>query len=388
MVTCDTSLDELRDWDFDKSYLSTTALVVPDNKEIDAYAIAQRSFAERVTLLETKNNLSTYLVDQRILVHGPSDAMRAHAIKNWEGQKETSTWWSRFHILVVLGSLVFVGAIAKAFPLLAAAGTASAIANALFSSNHKKQAAHAETQERQWNKHPAQSIADMRAKAYSSNDGFFFAISNRLKGNFSTVHVKNILHPSEVTWLYEQALTGMLKDAACSTSPNDKAEWTIRFVTQNLLSFQSIDYAYEPQDLKTLALGFYAPYFEVYKQNVLTAAKPFNERANTIRSEARLRIESLKKQILVPYMMSNQRLYASTYAPYPLTYIPQSNPFYERDKKAIEKWESDQLKEIQREKEAELAPYFERGRDLLKAAYGRLEKQIDIIPMPSPLFAG
>lgn len=413
MTPSDISLDDSRNWDFDTNYFHEVSLAIP-YEEVDAYALAQRSFQERVRPLSVKNDIGTYLVDKLILVNGPSDSLRARATTYWEAKKDASTWWGRFNIVVLVGSLALTAATAISFPPIAVAAGVSSVANLLFAARNFNQSSHAGMQIRKWDTHPAQNVADIRAKAYSAKDGFFYAMDNHLKGSFSVPHTKNILHPSEVSWLYEQTLTNMMQDVATKMQrlnlpPSDKATWVTRFIDQNPLSSKAVAYAYDPLDPKRQILERYTASFEALKQDVLTTQEHFVKQGIQIRAQAKNELKKLDEQkelaLKLPLSIKkkadeaalqdrNDHLsvegisqedrkeaearYKKALQKNESNYREIADPIiakYVGWEKNIRDWESSCLKQLQKDKDLGISPYFEPSLGLFRAAYTHWEKQ-------------
>ncbi len=404
MSAIDLGLDLTRDSGIDGKYFQDVFLE-PSQEPVDGKALSEKSFSERVTILAAQGDICTWLVDRLVNVTGPSDAARAAAQKNWTSVRDNATWWSRFNIVLAAGSVV--GSVASiVFPPLAIVGVVCLVASSVFAGKYYHQAQDAQTQIDKWSVHPARSIADARARAYSN--GFFYAMNNGLKGTYGTHSQNNILHPSEVTWLYEQALMDMMKDVSAklqrlNVNPQDKSKWVEGFVAQNPLSGSAISYAFDAADPKRMILEAWASSFEAFKQDVLSfrnqskaeeqkvhdqawkeihglegkrnlALKPFLSLKNSNNDEAwRVRqaglsaegiSEERRKEVICQYeqtLRNNEAIYLAATTPI--------NLCYDSWRKNVEYWEENALQQIKQGKDQGVAFFFEPALHLFNGAY-------------------
>ncbi len=380
---------------------------------VDPLFPVQRNFAERVQLITDKNKVSCFLVDSRILVKGPSDVVRVAEAKKWESQRDEATWWGRFHVVSVISSMI-VAAVAGAYLLypVAIAGAVNAVAGIVFAIKNYNRAEAAQSKVDQWNQHPAERVATERAKAY--NQGFFYCLNNGLKGCYGTIAPQNILHPEEVTWLYEQSLTKMMKDVGAQSqrqniSSSEKTRWVERFISQNPLSYKAIDYAYQDHDPKRRILAAWSPSFEAYSQDVSSVRKYFAEKSNQICTQARNEINRLNDQrnlaLSVPLAFkiskNNEARQArdealrveglseydrnrairdcedtlKSHETYYLLVATPINMYYDKCVNDVKVWKSGCLEKIERDRSSGIAPYFQPALNLLAGAYNDWEQQ-------------
>lgn len=415
MTISETFLVESLDWDYNKSYFQQTSLAGTDN-EVDSLSPLQKNFSERVRLLTEENNVGSFLVDSRVLVTGPSDALRAAAVKNWEFKRDQANWWGRFHTVVAVGSLVGAALsspfVAEGAIVFIAVATAIAFfANAFFAAKNFKRTEASQGQINQWNKHPAESVASARANAF--RQGFFYSMNNGFKGDYRTISPQNILHPSEVTWLYEQNLANMMKDVNIqaqrqNVNSNEKKRWVEQFIAQNPLSLKAIEYAYEPQDPKRQILEAWCPSFEAYREDVSSVQKFFAEKASQIERQMKKESSRLEAQrsLALAHPLSikkasneeAQRLCKEQEAVEGLSeearkavtarydkvikdnndhYSVISKPintYYDQCIKDVKDWREECLQQIEREKAVAIDPYFQPALTLFTRAYDSWEK--------------
>ena len=250
----------------------------------------------------------------------------------------------------------------------------------------------------------------MRAYKY----GFFYCMNNALKGSYGNISPQNILHPSEVTWLYEQNFLDIMKGVISqmqrqNVSSTEKAKWIEQFIAQNPLTHKAIHYAYKPQDPKRQILEAWSSSFDAYRQDVLSVQRHFTERSNQIHHQAnkefgkieeqrnlalalplsikrtsddeasrlrkeRLEVEGISEEdryeIRKEYdaMVNNNQTYY-------LTIANPINLYYNNSRAEIEAWQAECLREIEQEKLAGVSFYFEPGLELFTRAYDSWEKQ-------------
>ncbi len=395
------SVSSEENFDFEKMYFTETSLSLPQ-QDVNPWELSQESFPERVKLIEEQGNTSSYLVDTLVKVKGPNDAMRSAAIKHWESEKNRASFWRSLSPLLFVSSGVFcsfLGVVVVGSPLFAAiAVLTSSIAIIVLEIKNEGRIEKANEELLQWNVHPAQPIADARSGAYVS--GFFPAMNFDLKGRFDTISPQNVLHPSELTWLYEQDLVRMRNEITIKMerqyiSCSDKAKWVEQFVAQNLLSFKAIAYAYEPENLKRLILEPWALSFDAYRQDVLTVQNEFQAKSNEIRNQAKVEINRLEKlrdlalnlpraekkarddEARYKYrkdytnkwqaLENNKAIYSATVAPIKL--------YYNEWIAGVERWESSYLSQLRLEKDEALSYYFEPAINLFSAAFNSWQNQ-------------
>ena len=423
----DVSFDD--DWDFQKNSYKELTLAEPV-ENVDPLFLSQRPFAERVKLLSFDNSTCTYLVDGLIRVTAPSESIRLSATNHWEGKKNEANWWRKFHIGVIVGSVALTALAALAAPPIAVAGVVWIAVGAIFATKNSNRMEAAQKQIDQWNVHPAQSVADERARAYKN--GFFYALNLNLKGSFGITSPQNILHPSEVTWLYEQALRDLMNDVITQMQRQNitsyaKTKWVERFISENPLALQSLAYAYEPNDLRRQVLESWSYSFDAYKQDVITTQKSFETRKNQIRSRAQEEIRQLEEQralaLNLPLSLKNasdqeaKRIrdvkiksifststikeindeYQQALNDNKALYLISTNPinlYYDEKISDIKKTEAAYLQQIDQEKDLGMSPYFEPGLRLFGSAFeswqNRSNDEIylhqaepDLYPLPS-----
>lgn len=412
MTTSDLSIDASRDWDFNKEYFQEVSLEVAHNL-VDAEALSRKSFTDRVKLLAVQNAVATYLVDALVSVRGPSDAARAAAVKHWEQRRDQATFYGRANVVCMIASMAGAAVGAVLLPPAAVAGAVALVATAFFANRCYDQAESAQEQIDQWSVHPAQSITDMRSRAYAG--GFFYAMNSGLKGTYGTVSNKNVMHPSEISWLYEQSLTRMMQDISTqmqrqNISPVEKTRWVEGFISQNLLSRAAIAFAYEANDPRRQILEAWAPSFEAFKQDVLTTQQQFSTRKQQVHNQAWEQIYRLEEQrdlaLKVPLSLKKAnndeawrvrqeamesqpglsdearrriiRDYEQALRNNESVYLAVATPinlYYDGWRANVEAWEKACLAQIHEERSFGMAPYFEPGLNLFASAYGSWRQQ-------------
>jgi hypothetical protein len=401
-MTSDVSLDE--DFDFEKKYFTDISLNV-SQEELQPWELLQKTFSERVKLIDERSNENYYLVDQVVLVKGLNDATRSLAVKYWEEEKNRLLFWDRFLLTATIGSLLLTG-VSTFFvaPVACAVTGCSSLINFVLYYRMQGKIEKAQQNIQQWGNHPATLVADARARAYKN--GFFYAMDLNLKGSLNTVSSQNILHPKEVSWLYEQDFLKKMQEIAVKMerakfSDSDKAKWVEEFVKKNLLSIEAVSYAYDPQSQKRMLLEPWALSFSAYKEDVFCVQKEFEEKSTQITDQAQIEIDRFERQrelaLNTPFsikkarddeaykkyegdqlkeaLKSNKAIYKSTIGPI--------NLYYDEQIASVKTWKTNSKQALELEKDKALSYYFQSAMNLFSGAFHSLQ---DYVKDSEPLY--